>query len=382
MAYLINEEDYDLLETVRDFAENEIKEQAKEWEKTGEVPPELFDQMAEMGLFCLEIPEENGGLGISRLTTAALYEELAKADAGIASTIQASNLAYTVIKIAGSEEQKQRAADLILEGKLGAFCLTEPNAGCDASNCKTTAVRDGDDYVLNGRKCFITNGSIADWYVILAVTDKSVPAAKGMSAFFVEKDKVSGLSSGSHEDKMGIRCSDTCDVVMEDLRVPADAMLGEPNKGYRYAMQTLDVTRAWVGAVAVGIAQRCIDEAVAYGKQRITFGQPILKHQGLSFKLADMQIRAETARQMCAHVLMLMDAGKPYATEAAIAKAYAGDCAVQNAVEAIQIFGGYGYSREYPVEKLLRDAKIFQIFEGTNEIQRMVIARNTIGRFE
>jgi butyryl-CoA dehydrogenase len=382
MAYLINEEDRDLLETVREFAEKEIKEQSKEWEKDGNVPQELYDQMAEMGLYCLEIPEENGGLGISKITAAALYEEIARADSGVAMTILATNLAYTTVKIAGNDEQKQHVADMIMEGKHGAFCLTEPSAGCDASNSKCTAVKDGDDYILNGRKCFITNGSLADWYVITAITDKSVPAAKGMSAFLVEKDKVTGLSSGNHEDKMGIRCSDTCDVVMEDVRVPASAMLGDPGKGYKYAMMTLDVTRTWVGVVATGISQRCIDEAVAYGKQRVTFGVPILKHQALAFKVADMAMRTETARQMCAHSLTLMEVGKPYSQESSIAKAYAGDCAVQNAVEAIQILGGYGYSKEYPVEKLLRDAKIFQIFEGTNEVQRIVIARNTIGKFE
>jgi len=235
MAYLINEEDRDLLETVKEFAEKEIKEQSKEWEKTGEVPQELYDQMAEMGLYCLEIPEENGGLGISKITAAALYEELAKADSGVAMTILATNLAYTTVKIAGNDEQKQHVADLIMEGKHGAFCLTEPSAGCDASNSKCTAVKDGDDYILNGRKCFITNGSLADWYVITAITDKSVPSVKGMSAFLVEKDLVQGLSSGNHEDKMGIRCSDTCDVVMEDVRVPASALLGAEGKGYKYA---------------------------------------------------------------------------------------------------------------------------------------------------
>ena len=381
MAYLINEEDRDLLDTVKEFAENEMKEQCKEWEITGEVPQSIYDQIAEMGLTTLEVPEEYGGPGLSRLTVAACYEELAKADAGITMTILATNLAYTTVKLFGSKEQIQEVSDMILEGHHGAFCLTEPSAGCDASNSKTTAVEDGDDFVINGRKCFITNGSLADFYVVTAITDKSVPAAKGMTAFLVKKD-MPGVSSGNHENKMGIRCSDTCDVVFEDVRVPKANIIGEMNKGYKYALSTLDVTRTWVGVVAVGIAQRATEEAVAYGKQRVTFGKPIMKHQAIQFKVADMEIRTETARQMIAHSLTLMELGKPYAKESSIAKAYAGDCAVANALEAIQILGGYGYSREYPVEKLLRDAKIFQIFEGTNEVQRMVVGSMVIGKFE
>lgn len=381
MAYLINEEDRDLLEMAKEFAENEIKEQAKEWELTGEVPQEIFDQINEMGLNSMEIPEEYGGPGLSRLIIAAVYEELAKADAGITMSLLATNLAFTLVRLFGSEEQKAEIAGMILEGKKGAFCLTEPDAGCDASNARTFAEEDGNDYVINGRKCFITNGSVADFYIVTAVTDKSVPPAKGMTAFIV-KAGTKGLSSGSHENKMGIRCSDTCDVVLEDVRVPKENIIGEIGKGYKYALSTLDVTRTWTAVAATGISQRAIDEAVAYGKQRVTFGKPILKHQALQFKIADMEIRTETSRQMAAHALTLMEQGKPYAKESSIAKAYAADSAVANALEAIQILGGYGYSREYPVEKLLRDAKIFQIFEGTNEVQRMVISAAVIGKFE
>lgn len=378
MAYLINEEDRDLLETVRDFCENEIKEQCKEFDVSGEWPQEIYDKAAEMGLFALEIPEEYGGPGLERITVAALMEEMAKADAGFVTTITASNLALKAVMIGGNEEQKQRCCDMLMDGKYGAFCLTEPMAGSDAGNSKTTAVRDGDEYVLNGRKCFITNGGVASFYVVTAMTDKS-QGVKGMTAFLVEAG-TPGLSTGNHENKMGIRTSNTCDVVLEDVRVPVSARMGEEGKGYGIAMKTLDMSRAWVGCGAVGIAQRAIDESVAYGKQRVTFGKPIIKNQAIQFKVADMEIRVETARQMVAHALKLMDEGKPYSRESAIAKCYAGDVAVQNALEAIQILGGYGYSREYPVEKLLRDAKIFQIYEGTNEIQRVVIAKNVIGK--
>ena len=345
MAYLINPEDQDLLDSVREFCDKEIKEQCKEYDVSGEWPAEIY----------------------------------AKADAGFVTTITASNLALKAVLIGGNEEQKQRCCDMLLEGKHAAFCLTEPMAGSDAGNSKTTAVREGDEYVLNGRKCFITNGGVASFYVVTAMTDKS-QGVKGMSAFLVEAG-TPGLSTGNHENKMGIRTSNTCDVVLEDCRVPASALMGAEGEGYKIAMKTLDMSRTWVGCGAVGIAQRAIDEAVAYGKQRVTFGKPILKNQALQFKVADMEIRVETARQMVAHALKLMDAGLPYARESAIAKCYAGDVAVQNALEAIQILGGYGYSREYPVEKLLRDAKIFQIYEGTNEIQRMVIGKSVIGKF-
>jgi len=378
MAYLINEEDRDLVEAVRKFCDNEVKEQCKPYDVSGEWPREIYDKAAEMGLFALEIPEKYGGPGLERMTVAALMEEMAKADAGLATTITASNLALKAVMIGGSEEQKQRCCDLLMDGKYGAFCLTEPMAGSDAGNSKTTAVRDGGTYVLNGRKCFITNGGVASFYVVTAMTDKA-QGVKGMTAFLAEAG-TAGLSAGSHENKMGIRTSNTCDVVLEDCRLPASARMGEEGKGYGIAMQTLDMSRAWVGCGAVGVAQRAIDEAVAYGKQRVTFGKPIVKNQAMQFKIANMEIRAETARQMVAHALKLMDAGKPYGKESAIAKCYAGDVAVQNAVEAIQIMGGYGYSREYPVEKLLRDAKIFQIYEGTNEIQRIVIAKNVIGK--
>lgn len=379
MAYLMNPEDLDLLESAREFCENEIKEQCKEYDVSGEWPAEIYDKIAELGYNALEIPEEYGGPGLERLTIAAIMEEFFKADAGIASTIVATNLAMTSVLLSGTEEQKQWACDLIMEGKQGAFCLTEPMAGSDAGNAKTTAVRDGDSYVLNGRKCFITNGGVASFYVIMAMTDKS-KGVRGMSAFLVDGN-TPGLSSGNHENKMGIRASNTSDVVMEDCRIPASALLGAEGAGYKIAMQTLDITRTWTAVGAVGISQRAIDEAVAYGKQRIAFGQPILKNQGLQFKVADMEIRTETARQITSHALKLMDAGLPYAKESAIAKCYAAEAAVQNALEAIQMLGGYGYSREYPVEKLLRDAKIFQIYEGTSEIQRVVIAKNVIGKF-
>lgn len=379
MAYIISEEGQELLGAVKEFCEKEVKEQCKEYDKTGEWPKEIYDKAIEMQLHMLEVPEEYGGMGLDRVSIAALIEQMAIADSGFATTISASGLGMKPVLIGGTEEQKQHACDLIMDGGFAAFCLTEPAAGSDASAGKTTAVKDGDSYILNGRKCFITNGAVSSFYCVTAMTDKSA-GTKGISMFFIEKD-TPGLSTGHEEDKMGIRTSNTCDVVLEDCRIPASNLIGAEGQGFSIAMKTLDQARAWMGCIATGIAQRGMDEAIAYGKERIQFGKPVLKNQALQFKIADMAIKIETARQMVAHALTLMDLGLPYSKESAIAKCYASDIAMEVASEAIQVFGGYGYSREYPVEKLLRDAKIFQIFEGTNEIQRIVVANNTIGRF-
>ncbi len=376
--YILDEEGKDLLATVKEFCEKEVKEQCKAYDESGQWPKDINDKACEMGLNALEVPEEYGGLGLSKNTYAALYEEMSKADAGLFTTMSASNLAMKPLLIAGRKDQIQRAADLLLGGGYGAFCLTEPMAGSDASNNKTVAVKDGDDYIINGRKCFITNGGIADFYIVTAMTDKT-KGVKGMSAFLVEKG-TKGLSSGNEENKMGIRTSNTTDVIFEDMRVPASAMIGAEGTGFKTCMETLDITRALMGIGATGIMQRCVDEAVAYAKQRVTFGQPIGKFQAIQFMIADMEIKTETARQMSLHALKLQELGLPYSKESAIAKCYAGDMAVKVALDAIQVLGGYGYSREYPVEKLLRDAKIFQLYEGTNQIQRVVISRSVIGK--
>lgn len=378
MAYLISEEAQDLLLDVKDFCENEVKEQCKEYDKTGEWPKEIYDKAIEMGLQALEIPEEYGGPGLSRVDVAALMEEMAKADAGFATTISASGLGTKPVLIAGNEEQKKRVCEIIVNGGFGAFALTEPGAGSDPAAGTTTAKKDGDEYVLNGRKCFITNGGVADFYCITALTDKS-KGVKGMSMFLVEKG-TPGLSSGHEEDKMGIRTSNTCDVVLEDCRVPAENLLGGEGKGFGIAMKTLDQARTWMGCVSTGIAQRAMEEAIAYCKERVQFGKPVIKFQAMQFKVADMAMKIEASRQMVAHALTLMDMGLPYTKESAIAKCFASDRAMEITTEAVQMFGGYGYSREYPVEKLMRDAKIFQIFEGSNEILHIVTANNTIGR--
>ena len=326
MAYLISEEANDLLQDVREFCENEVKEQCKEFDRSGEWPKEIYDKAIEMQLHSLEVPEEYGGPGLSRVDVAALIEEMAIADAGFATTISASGLGTKPVLIAGNEEQKKHVCDQIIEGGFGAFCLTEPGAGSDAGAGTTTAVKDGDEYILNGRKCFITNGGIASFYCITAMTDKS-KGVKGISMFLVDAG-TPGLSTGNEEDKMGIRTSNTCDVVLEDCRIPAKNLIGAEGKGFGIAMKTLDQARAWMGCVAAGIAQRGINEAIAYGKERIQFGKPIIKNQALQFKIADMAIKTETARQMVAHALTRMDLGLSHSKEAAIAKCYASDIAM------------------------------------------------------
>ena len=378
MPYIISEDAKDLLKDIKKFCDNEVREQSKEFDKTGEWPKEMYEKAIEQGYTALEVPAEYGGVGLSRVDIAALLEEMAIADAGFATTISASGLGMKPVLIAGNEEQKKKVCEVILNGGFAAFALTEPGAGSDASAGKTTAVKDGDSYILNGRKCFITNAEVADVYCITAMTDKEA-GVKGISMFLVEKG-TPGLSTGNHEDKMGIRTSNTADVVLEDCRIPAANLIGKEGDGFKIEMKTLDQARTWMGCVATGIAQRALDEAIAYTKERKQFGKPIIKNQAMQFKFADMQIKIETARQMVAHSLTKMDLGLNYSMESAIAKCYASDIAMEVASDGIQAFGGYGYSREYPVEKLLRDAKIFQIFEGTNEILRIVVSNNIIGK--
>jgi len=376
MGYILNEEQTNLVDMIKVFMTKEVKPHVAEFDKTGEFPRELYKKAFEMGLHCLEIPEEFGGGGVDYMTAAAIYEEMAKIDAGFSTGLCATSLSLKPVLIAGTPQQKKLFSDIIVPGAFGAFCLTEPNAGSDAGSVRTTAVRDGDEYVINGGKCFITNGGVSDVYVVFASTDKS-KGLKGLTAFIVEKSR-GGITVGKEEDKMGIRLSNTTEVVFEDVRIPASNLLGKEGDGFKIAMKTLDLSRPFVGAIAVGIAQRAIEEAVKYSKERTQFGKPIAKFQAIQFMLADMDIQTEAARQTVVHAIQLILAKRPYSREASIAKCFTGDVAVKVALDAIQILGGYGYSRDYPVEKLLRDAKIFQIFEGTNQIQRVVVAGNLL----
>lgn len=371
-TYIMNEDQRDLIKIVEDFARNEVAPIVKECDLKGEFPVETFKSAARMGLTMLQIPEKFGGLGQSTLTLVMMLETLGKVDAGFATAIGACGLASTPILLAGTDEQKQKLADILAKGGIAAFCLTEADAGSDAAALKTTAVEDGDDYIINGTKTFITNGGYADIYTVFATVDRSL-GAKGITAFLVERSR-DGVSVGKEENKMGIRLSNTTEVIFQNVRIPKKNMLGSIGDGLKIALGTLDRTRATGAAGAVGLCQNAIEQATKYAQERKTFGKPIIANQAIQFKLADMQIKTQTARQMISFCAQLMDAGIVDSASSAVAKVYAGDIAVEVTLDAIQIFGGNGYSREFPVEKLLRDAKIFQIFEGTAEVQRMVIA--------
>ena len=362
----------DLQKLVREFSQKRVAPVAKKHDQDGEFPKELFSELVKLGLHCMPAPEEFDGPGLDSLTCAMLTEELARADVGFATTTCTNGLAAYPVLLSGSKAQQKLFFDIVMKGKLAAFCLTEPNAGSDAGAVATVARREGDEYVLNGTKCFITNGGIADVYTVFASVDRS-KGIKGLSAFLVERSRP-GVSSGKEEDKMGIRSTNTTDVIFQDVRIPADHLLGKEGEGFKIAMQTLDIARPIVGALGVGLSQSALDLSVKYAKERVQFGKPISANQAIQFMLADMAIQTAAARNLVYHAAYLKDSGQPSSLDAAIAKTFASDTAMKVSVDAVQIFGGYGYSREYPVEKLMRDAKILQIFEGTNQVQRMVIA--------
>lgn len=372
MQMLYTEEQRDLVKMVDEFGKKEIAPRMQELENNEAALKEVYGKLLNMGLHTMDIPEEFGGGGMDIVTSAIVNETLSKYDAGIGVAIGANGLAFKVLTVAGSDEQKKLFARLVDEGGFGAFCLTEPGAGSDASAVATTAEKCGDEYVINGGKCFITNGGVANVYMVIASTDRS-KGVKGLSAFLVERGR-EGISIGREEDKMGIRTCNTTDVIFENVHIPADHLIGKEGDGFKIAMKTLDLSRPIVAAGAVGVAQAGIDASVRYAKERISFGRPIATLQAIQFMLADMEIATQTARSYLLYTCELIRKGLPHSKEAAIAKCYAGDTAMKVATDAVQILGGYGYMKEYPTEKLMRDAKIFQIFEGTNQIQRVVIS--------
>ncbi len=373
MTLLYDDEQKELIQLVRSMAEKEIKPHVKEADVQGFFPPELYKWGFDLGLHLVEIPEEFGGMGLSYETCAMIFEELAKVDAGYAITFVTTFVAFRNVILAGTSEQAQHFSDVVSENKFAAFALTEANAGSDAGAMRSTAVLDGDEYVLNGTKVFITNGSIASIYVAFFKTD---PAAgnHGITGFIIDAD-TPGVSAGSVENKMGLRLSNTSEVIFDNVRVPKDRVLGEVGGGLKIALNALNLSRAFVATMAVGIMQRALDEAVAYAKQRKQFGKPIIDQQLVQGLLADMAIKTEASRVLVNNTMRLMDQGSLVPYEGAITKTFVTDSLQEVTSNAVQVFGGYGYSKEYPVEKLMRDAKIFQIFEGTNQIQRTTIAK-------
>ena len=373
MAIILTEEQKELKELIGSFMKKEVRPRLRELDEKGEFSVELYKQAFDLGFHCLSIPEEYGGSGCDHTTMGVLLEEMGYTDPGFAITILCTALALKCVLIGGNEEQKKKVCDIIVPGGFGSFCLTEPGNGSDSVAMRTTYYKDGDSYVLNGTKCFVTNGQEAGVFIVFATKDRSL-GTKGISAFIVERG-VPGLTVGKHEDKMGLRLSNTTDVAPQDVRVPADCLLGEEGKGMHIALAGLDEGRLNNAAIATGICQAALDAAVDYAKQRESFGVPIIRHQAIQMMLADMAIQTEAARLLVHNGMQALDAGQKVSKEASMAKAFCGDSAVKVVTDAVQVLGGYGYSKEYPVEKMMRDSKIFQIFEGTNQIQRLVIAR-------
>lgn len=378
MIFKLSEEQEMIRKTVRDFAESEVAPKAAEMDEKEDYDWSLWDQMAEMGLTGIPFPEEYGGAGMDNLSYAIAVEELARVCGSTSVLISAhTSLCAWPIYQYGTEEQKKKYLVPLAEGKtVGAMGLTEPSAGSDAGAIKLSAKLDGDHYVLNGTKIFITNAFRADTYVIIASTDRS-KGHRGTAAFIVEKG-TPGFTFGKKEHKMGIRASYTYELVFENCRIPKENMLGQDGMGFKIVMSTLDGGRIGIAAQALGLAQGAFDQALAYSKQREQFGKPISANQGIQWMLADMATRIEAARLLVYQAAYLKDAGLPYSKQSAMAKLYASETAMWVTTKAVQIHGGYGYSREYPVERMMRDAKITEIYEGTSEVQRIVIAANLL----
>lgn len=375
MQFKLTEEHEMIRKMVRDFAQKEVAPTAAERDEEERFDRVIFDKMAELGLTGIPWPEEYGGIGSDYLAYCIAIEELSRVCASTGVTLSAhTSLAGWPIYKFGSEAQKQKYLRPMAQGeKIGAYGLTEPSSGSDAGGMRTTAKLVGDEYVINGSKIFITNGGIADTYVVFALTDPE-SKQKGTSAFIVEKD-FPGFSVGKKEKKLGIRSSPTTEIIFDECRVPKENLLGKEGEGFKIAMMTLDGGRNGIAAQAVGIAQGALDAAVDYAKERVQFGKPISAQQGIGFKLADMATGVEASRLLTYQAAWLESVGLPYGKESAMSKLFAGDTAMKVTTEAVQVFGGYGYTKDYPVERYMRDAKITQIYEGTQEIQKLVISR-------
>lgn len=363
-----------LQELARDFAANEIIPRAEHYDKTGDWPWEVWNKARKAGLVNLNIPEEYGGVGATVLEECIVGEELAYGCSGIQTALMLNQLAALPMLIAASDEQKRRYFPrLTKDGKIISYCMTEPDAGSDVAGIKTTAIRRGDHYVLNGTKTWITDGPVASYFTVFAKTSPG-DGHKGMSCFIVEREW-RGVSTSKPLEKMGQHAAQACQVFFENVEVPIENLLGKEGDGFMIGMKVFDKSRPPVAAAATGVARRALDEAVRYAGERHAFGKPLYMQQGLGWMLADMKIRSEAARTLAWKSAWLVDNGKRNTIEAAVAKAFCAEAAMQNAVDAVQVFGGNGYSREYPVEKLMRDAKIYQIYEGTTQIQKNIILR-------
>ncbi|HEY4242489.1 MAG TPA: acyl-CoA dehydrogenase family protein [Kofleriaceae bacterium] len=378
MDLSFTEEQNALAQTAREFTRKEVTPRAAHYDETGEFPREIFQKAWETGLMNVEIPEAYGGLGMGCLENCLIQEEVAYGCSGINTSLSANSLGATPLLVAGSEEQKQKyLGRLINEFTFAAYCCSEPDAGSDVAGMRTRVTKHGDDYVLNGQKRWITNGGVASFYTMFATFD---PAMKhrGIACFVVDAN-TPGVKAGRKENKMGQRASNTTDVIFEDCVVPKSALVGPEDGGFKVAMKTFDRSRPWIAAMAAGVIRRALDESRAYSLERKTFGVPIAQHQAIQFMLAEMAIAYESTRLLTHKAAWQVDRGDLSAITSSYAKAYGADAAMRSTTDAVQIFGGYGYTKEYPVEKLMRDAKLLQIYEGTAQVQRIVIARNLLG---
>ncbi len=375
--FTLTDEQKDLRDLAHDFSEKEIRPVAWDYDRDGTWPQEIIEKAFEVGLMNVHIPEAYGGPGLDYLSGCLIEEELGWGCSGIGTSLMANGLASAPLLIGGSEETKKKYLGMLTEQpKLSSFCLTEPDAGSDVSGMKTRAVKKGDKYVISGSKCFITNGGYADWYTVYAKTDPEA-GHRGITAFVVDRNS-DGVTVDKKEDKLGQRASNTATISFDEVEVPAENMLGEENHGFKLAMMTLDRTRPAVSSMAVGIARAAFEFAAEYSKERVQFGVPIAMHQAVAFMIADMATKIEASRLLVWESAVLLDQGKRNTLVSSHAKRFAADTAMEVTVDAVQVYGGYGFIKEYPVEKLMRDAKIMQLYEGTSQIQRLVIAREVL----
>ncbi|MDR5659816.1 acyl-CoA dehydrogenase [Serpentinicella sp. ANB-PHB4] len=377
MNFNLTKEQEMIQKMIRDFTENEVQPLAAEVDENHRFPTETVEKMAKYGLLGMIIPKQYGGAGADDLSYAMVVEELSRACAttGVIESAHSSLCCWPIIKF-GNDEQKKRFLPDLAKGKLGAFGLTEPNAGTDAAGQQTTAVLDGDEYVINGSKIFITNGGYAETYIVIAVTDRA-KGVKGTSAFIVDSS-TPGFSIGKVEKKLGIKGSSTTELVFENMRIPKANLLGKEGQGFKIAMQTLDGGRIGIAAQALGIAQGALDETIKYVQEREQFGRPLSKFQNTQFQIADMETKIQASRHLVYSAACAKQEGKPYAKLAAMAKLFAAETSMEVTTKAVQLHGGYGYTADYPVERMMRDAKITEIYEGTSEVQKMVIAGSVI----
>jgi len=372
---LLTPEQEMIRDAVRQFAQDVIAPQAAQWDRDKAFPKDVHRELARLGAYGVAVPEELGGAGLDYLSLALILEEIAAGDGGTSTVISVNNCPVCSMLMAFADDaQKQRWLVPLARGEmLGAFCLTEPHVGSDAAALRTTATRDGDHYVLNGVKQFITSGKHADGAIVMAVTDKAA-AKRGISAFLVPTS-TPGYIVARLEDKLGQHSSDTAQIVFEDCRIPADCLLGDEGAGYKMALSGLEGGRIGIASQSIGMARAAFDAALAYAKERESFGQPLFQHQAVQFRLADMATQIDVARQMLWHAASLKDAGRPCLKEAAMAKLFASEMAERVCSDAIQVFGGYGYVNDFPVERIYRDVRVCQIYEGTSDIQKILIAR-------